>query len=126
MTAPENAPPVELVDAAVTAWFAASPRAALTRDQQEHFRERMRAALAAVVFRTPAAGEALADRDAAFEAVRKLLCALPRYSFRIGPHGGVKRIEDRSGNWIDFDAAHDLFDPIAVDAALSASQQQEG
>ncbi|MPS76546.1 MAG: hypothetical protein E2591_00555 [Achromobacter sp.] len=58
MTAPENSPPVELVDAAVTAWFAASPRAALTRDQQEHFRERMRAALAAVGFRAPAAGDA--------------------------------------------------------------------
>jgi len=72
------------------------------------------------------AGVAPAGRNEAFEAVRKKLCALPRYSFLIGPHGGVKRYENRSGNWIEFDAAHDLFDPVAVDAALSASQQREG
>lgn len=68
----------------------------------------------------PAAGDARADRNAAFEAVRKRLCALHRYSFRIGDHGGVKRVKDRSGGWIDFDAAHELFDPVAVDAALAA------
>ncbi|CAB3838946.1 hypothetical protein LMG26686_01349 [Achromobacter mucicolens] len=69
------------------------------------------------------AAEASPERNEAFEAVRKKLCALPRYSFLIEPHGGVKRMEDRSGNWIDFDAAHELFDPVAVDAALSTSQQ---
>ncbi|AVJ30193.1 hypothetical protein [Achromobacter spanius] len=72
------------------------------------------------------AGVAPTDRNEAFEAVRKKLCALPRYSFLIGPHGGVKRYENRSGTWIEFDAAHDLFDPVAVDAVLSASRQQEG
>ncbi len=78
--------------------------------------------------RAQASGAVVAptDRNEAFEAVRKKLCALPRYSFLIGPHGGVKRYENRSGNWIEFDAAHDLFDPVAVDAALSATQQQEG
>ena len=70
----------------------------------------------------PATVDARADRDAAFEAVRKRLCALPRYSFWIGDHGGVKRIEDRSGSWVDVDAAHELFDPIAVDAAIAAQQ----
>jgi len=74
----------------------------------------------------PATGDAQTSRDSAFEAVRKRLCALPRYSFLIGPHGGVKRYESRSGNWIEFDAAHDLFDPVAVDAALTATRQQEG
>ncbi|WP_223306440.1 hypothetical protein [Achromobacter insolitus] len=66
------------------------------------------------------------DRDAAFEAVRKRLCALPRYSFWIGDHGGVKRVEDRSGAWIDFDAAHELFDPVSVDAAIAAQQGKGG
>ncbi|MFU1927537.1 hypothetical protein ACLQ9J_04310 [Bordetella hinzii] len=66
-----------------------------------------------------AAGDARADRDAAFEAVRKRLCALPRYSFWNDDNGGVKRVNDRSGNWIEFDAAHELFDPICVDAAMA-------
>lgn len=70
----------------------------------------------------PTADDARADRDAAFEAVRKRLCTLPRYSFWIGDHGGVKRIEDRSGNWIDVDVVHELFDPVAVDAAIAAQQ----
>ncbi|MDQ1758980.1 hypothetical protein RAS14_04410 [Achromobacter aegrifaciens] len=61
-----------------------------------------------------------AVRDAAFEAVRKRLCAIPRYSFYLDDDGVVRRVEGRSGNWIEFDAVHELFDPVAVDAALSA------
>ena len=59
-------------------------------------------------------------RDAAFEAVRKKLCALPRYSFALDSRGNVRRCEDKSGNWIEFGEAHALFDPVAVDAALAA------
>lgn len=55
--------------------------------------------------------------DAAFEAVRKKLCALPRYSFVLDDDGLVRRVQERAGNWIEFDDAHELFDPIAVDAA---------
>ncbi|WP_313369193.1 hypothetical protein [Achromobacter animicus] len=66
----------------------------------------------------PQASEA--ERDAAFEAVRKRLCAIPRYSFYLDDDGVVRRVEGCSGNWIEFDAAHELFDPVAVDAALSA------
>lgn len=88
--------------------------------------EKLRSETAARRAQASGAGVASTDRNEAFEAVRKKLCALPRYSFLIGPHGGVKRYENRSGNWIEFDAAHDLFDPVAVDAALSATQQQEG
>lgn len=67
MSAPKNSPPVELVDAAVKAWFDASPRAALIRDQQEHFRERMRAVLSAIGWTagdmlTTAAFDVLAER----------------------------------------------------------------
>lgn len=71
------------------------------------------------------AAEASPERNEAFEAVRKKLCALPRYSFLIAPRGGVKKIEDRSGHWIDFDAAHELFDPVCVDAAIAAQQNGE-
>lgn len=71
------------------------------------------------LYAAPQASEAV--RDAAFEAVRKRLCKLPRYSFFAGAAlGSVRRVEDRSGNWIEFDAAHALFDPVSVDAALSA------
>ncbi|WP_223851040.1 hypothetical protein [Bordetella bronchiseptica] len=72
------------------------------------------------LFLSPAAPQASeAVRDAAFEAVRKRLCAIPRYSFYLDDDGVVRRVESRSGNWIEFDAAHELFDPVAVDAALS-------
>lgn len=71
----------------------------------------------------PAAGDAQIDRDAAFEAVRKRLCAIPRYSFCLDDDGVVRRVEDRSGNWIEFDAAHELFDPVCVDAAIAAQRQ---
>ena len=57
------------------------------------------------------------DTDAAFEAVRRGLCKIPRYSFALDSRGNVRRCEDKSGNWIEFDAAHALFDPVAVDAA---------
>ncbi|WP_223308508.1 hypothetical protein [Achromobacter xylosoxidans] len=88
------------------------------------FQEAVKDLLAAVrMFRpAPAAGDARAARDSAFEAVRKRLCALPRYSFWNDDNGGVKRIDDRSGNWIEFDAAHELFDSVAVDAAIAAQQ----
>jgi hypothetical protein len=57
---------------------------------------------------------------AAFEAVRKKLCTLPRYSFVLDDDGLVRRAPDRTGNWIEFDEAHALFDPLSVDAAIAA------
>ena len=63
--------------------------------------------------------------DAAFEAVRKKLCALPRYSFALDSRGNVRRYEDKSGNWIEFDEAHALFDPVAVDAARKQGANHE-
>jgi|GEM_PF-4001697 len=69
--------------------------------------------------------DATAERDAAFEAVRQRLCKLPKYSFLIDSvgsgHGPVVVCTlDRSGRWISFQAAHELFDPVAVDAAVAA------
>ena len=61
--------------------------------------------------------------DAAFEAVRKKLCALPRYSFVLDDDGVVRRVRARAGNWIEFDEAHALLDPVAVDAARKQGGQ---
>ncbi|MCR4146225.1 hypothetical protein [Alcaligenes faecalis] len=57
-----------------------------------------------------------AEIDKAFEAVRKQLNKLPRYSFYVRS-GGVNRAEDKTGNWIEWEKAHSLFDPVSVDAA---------
>ena len=66
--------------------------------------------------------QGLDARDAAFEAVRKAFCNLQRYSFSLDSRGNVRRCADRSGNWVEFEAAHTLFEPQSVDAALA----QEG
>ncbi len=58
--------------------------------------------------------------DAALEAVRTRLCKIQRYSFLIDARGNLRRTADRSGNWIEFDAAHKLFDPVVMDAAIAA------
>lgn len=63
------------------------------------------------------------DIDLAFEAVRKQLCKLPRHSF-IHSAGAVRSIQDSTGNWLEFDQVHALFDPIAVDAARAAAKEQ--
>ena len=65
-------------------------------------------------------------RDAAFEAVRKAFCNLQRYSFCLDSRGNVRRCADRSGNWVEFEAAHTLFEPQSVDAALAAQAKKEG
>ncbi|WP_322735627.1 hypothetical protein [Delftia tsuruhatensis] len=70
--------------------------------------------------------DAQAERDTAFEAVRKRLCGLPRYSFVLDDDGVVRREQDRIGNWIEFDDAHELFDPVAVDAAIAAQAAAKG
>ena len=70
--------------------------------------------------------DALGERDAAFEAVRKRLCGLQRYSFVLDDDGVVRRAQDRTGNWIEFDDAHALFDPVAVDAARAAQAKEGG
>ena len=63
--------------------------------------------------------------DAAFEAVRMELCKLPKYSF-VHSAGAVRSLQDTSGNWIEFDEAHKLLDPVAVDAAIAAQSAQGG
>lgn len=70
--------------------------------------------------------DAQAERDAAFEAVRNRLCSLQRYSFVLDDDGIVRRAQDRTGNWIEFDDAHALFDPVAVDSAIAAQAKEGG
>ena len=66
-------------------------------------------------------------RDAAFEAVRQRLIKLPRYSFHTGVESGSPhRVNDSAGNWIEFDAVHQLFDPIAVDVAIGIHPEIQG
>ena len=65
------------------------------------------------------------SRDAAVEAVRKQLCKLVRFSFIIGPDGGVSRTIDSVGDWVAFHEVHGLFDPVAVDGAIAAMQQSK-
>lgn len=74
MTATENSIPVEILDAAINGWFSTLPD---SKDQQEHFRIRMRAALAAAKWTTPAAG------DAQTAAIRDVL-AERRHQVEIG------------------------------------------
>jgi hypothetical protein len=131
MTAPDKAPPVELVDAAVNAWFAETPRAALIRDSHEHFRERMRAALAAVGFPAPAAGDA---RDAGHEALGAAIMRAARdlpENFEISLHleqgyGGAT-LTYPDGDSVELDSADErnLAKEIneGIDAAIAASQQ---
>lgn len=69
----------------------------------------------------PAQGDA--ELDTAFEAVRRRLCKLPRYSFHSDGYGAVRRVNDKSGSWIEFSAAHELFDPVAVDAAIAQTKE---
>ncbi|MDH0495741.1 hypothetical protein [Comamonas aquatica] len=82
--------------------------------------ERRRAALAA----TQPAAQGMEARDAAFEAVRKTFCKLQRYSFFLDSRGNVRRCADHSGNWVEFEAVHTLFEPQSVDAALAAQAKQ--
>jgi len=66
-----------------------------------------------------------ADRHTLCEALRQVLCTLPKYSFLSPPGGGVRRVQDRSGRWIEFDAVHKLFDPAVFDALATKNQRGE-
>lgn len=65
-----------------------------------------------------------ARRDNAIESVRKAMCALPRYSFLLNSSGGVSRVEDCAGRWIEWDEAHELFDPEMVAWLLSKAEAE--
>lgn len=62
------------------------------------------------------------DYDKAVEALRRALCALPKFSFHRDEAGNVRRVPDRCGRWIDWQSAHELFDPVVVDRLVAESQ----
>ncbi|WP_025517580.1 hypothetical protein [Bordetella trematum] len=110
-----NAEPVAWRYQTPTGWHA-------TTDAQKAVRLRAHHPVEPTYAAPPAADE----RDAAFEAVRREICKLPRYSFLLNQSGGVQRINDRCGNWVEFGAVHQLFDPVEVDAAIAAQQGEGG
>jgi len=55
--------------------------------------------------------------DAFVEALRHKFCALPRHSFVL-EFGCVRRVRDSTGNWVDWDDVHRLFDAAVTDALL--------
>lgn len=57
--------------------------------------------------------------DEAVEALRRALNALPRYSFLLDSSGNVRRVPDRHGCWIEWQAAHELFDAEVVDGLIA-------
>jgi len=63
------------------------------------------------------------ERDNLIEELRKIICKLPKYSFLSSPEGGVRRVSDRSGRWIEFDAVHELLDPVAIDAIAAGKHR---
>lgn len=56
------------------------------------------------------------------EALRQGLNELPRFSFMMDSKGNVVRVTDPSGRWIDWQSAHELFDPEMVDALVAKLQ----
>lgn len=65
------------------------------------------------------------EYDEAIEALRRALNRLPRSSFLLDPAGNVRRVDDRYGRWIEWQAAHELFDPEVVDAQLAKLQAEK-
>ena len=59
------------------------------------------------------------EYDAAVEALRRALNALPRFSFLLDEKGNVRRVPDGLGRWIDWQSAHELFDPEVADALIA-------
>ena len=64
-------------------------------------------------------------QDAVAEAMRRQFVKLPRYSFLLDDKGNVRRVPDKSGNWVEFEAAHTLFDPVCVDAAMALKTESK-
>jgi len=60
--------------------------------------------------------------DEVVEALRQAINALPRYSFLLDADGNVRRVPQKTGRWIEWQAAHELFDPVVVDALLAKHQ----
>lgn len=58
------------------------------------------------------------DVYALFWAMRAKILKLPRYSFLLGNGGGVCKVADRYGKWIEADSAAGLCEVESVDALI--------
>lgn len=56
------------------------------------------------------------------EALRRMFCMLPRYSFHTGESGGVVRVPDNYGNWVEQSAVHEIFEPLFAEYAMKKLQ----
>jgi hypothetical protein len=63
--------------------------------------------------------------DEAVDALRRRINELPRFSFLLDSNGNVVRVPSRTGNWIDWQSAHELFDPEMVDAQVDKMRTAE-
>lgn len=59
------------------------------------------------------------ERELLIEALRRALLDEARYSFHLNNGGGVSRVKDASGRWIERDRIHYLFDPEVVDGLIA-------
>lgn len=59
------------------------------------------------------------EYDQAIEALRRGFCKLPRFSFMKDAQGSVRKVPDKTGNFVEFTSAHELFDPVMVDSLLA-------
>jgi hypothetical protein len=65
------------------------------------------------------------DVHALFWAMRSKILKLPRYSFLLNNGGGVSKVADRYGRWIEKDSAAELCEVEHVDALLEAADEIE-
>lgn len=70
-----------------------------------------------------AAQVAAPDAQTVASAIRQRILSLPRFSFLSPAGGGVRRVPDRAGNWIEWDAAAALCELESVDAMLYAAPE---
>jgi hypothetical protein len=71
----------------------------------------------------PADQPAAPDVHAQFWGLRSKILALPRYSFLLNKRGGVEKVADSCGEWIDVYAAAWLCEDVRVDAMIAAAPQ---
>lgn len=74
------------------------------------------------------AAQAQADPDHRYdvmETLRKALNKLPRYSFWLGEPASVRKVPDKSGAWIEWQAAHELFDAEVLDHLMAGRPQPQ-
>lgn len=62
------------------------------------------------------------DVAEAVEVMRRAFCTLQSYSFLKGSDDNVRRVPERSGNWVDWQQVHELFDMERVDWLLAQSR----